>query len=300
MKSGFPLGRHPRTSAHLASCADCSAALRRERQYLERLREAPIPPASHDLTTRLLERTHELAVEPREISRSQRPVSPRPVLRILALATGGAVAASGLLAGAVLVLAGDPPSSAATAALPHASALTPADGRMLSAAQLETLRSDGWACPDLAAMGFHVESARAVVVGGSPAVELRLSDGSHYAAITEQYGPWVHQGPAARLKVLASSPWTATYSVDGRTFSFESDLPADRADDAVPIFRALADRASTDGGASLSGPGDGPQEDSLGARLQRGLAKVSALLSPGPGAAGAASGTESPPGARRG
>ncbi|MFJ6079516.1 anti-sigma factor [Pseudarthrobacter sp. NPDC092419] len=296
MKPGFPLGRHQRTSSHLASCADCAAALHRERQYLERLREARIPPASHDLTARLLERTHELAAEPWD-----RPRAQRPVIRALALAAGGTVAASGLLAAGALVLAGDPPAaSSANAALSHASAQMPADGRMLSAAELATLRSHGWACPDLAAMGFHVESARAVMVGGYPAVELHLSDGSHYAAITEQRDAVSGALTAAKLRVLDSSPWTATYRADGRTFTFESDLPADRADDALPIFELLAERASGDAGAPPEESAGGPGEDSLGSRLQRGLAKVSALLGSGSQAAGSLPGAESLPGARRG
>lgn len=276
MKPGFPLGRHQRTSGHLASCADCAAAVRRERQYLERLREAPVPPASHDLTARLLERTHELAAEPWE-----RPRTRRPVVRALAIAAGSTVAASGLLAAAAFVMAGEPPqASSATAALSQASAQTPADGRTLSTAQLSLLRSDGWACPDLAAMGFHVESARAVMVDGHPAVELRLSDGSHYAAIIEQRAG-VPGGPdSARLRVLDSSPWTATYRTDRRTLTYESDLPADRADDAVPIFQALDARASDNAGAPPEKSGVGPVEEPLGVRLQRGMAKASALLAP--------------------
>lgn len=271
MKPGFPLGRHQRTSSHVASCADCAAALRRERLYLERLREAPIPPASHDLTARLLERTHELA-ESWEPHRPQ-----RPVVRALAIAAGGTLAATGLLAAGAFIMAGDPPPAAsANASLAHASAQTPADGRPLSAAQLSLLRSDGWACPDLAAMGFYVESARAVTLDGRPAVELRLSDGSHYAAITEQRGPEPGGEATGRLRVLASSPWTATYRADGRTFTYESDLPADRADDALPIFQRLDARASGDAAA----PPEGSGEDSLGARLERGMAKVSALLAP--------------------
>lgn len=296
MKPGFPLGRHQRTSSHLASCADCAAALHRERQYLERLRQAPVPPASHDLTARLLERTRELAAEPRD-----RPRAQRPAVRALAMAAGGTLAASGLLAAGALVMAGDPPTaSSAAAALSHASALTPADGRILSAAQLATLRSDGWACPDLAAMGFHVESARAVMVGGLPAVELHLSDGSHYAAIIEQRGAGSQARTTGRLRVLDSSPWTATYRADGRTFTFESDLPPDRADDAVPIFQTLAEQASVDAGATPEGTGGAPGEDTMGSRLQRGLAKVSALLGSGQRAAGILTESESPPGARRG
>ncbi|MFJ5860612.1 anti-sigma factor [Pseudarthrobacter sp. NPDC092439] len=276
MKPGFPFGRHQRTSSHLSACADCAAALHRERQYLERLRQAPIPPASHDLTARLLERTHELAAEPRKRARPQ-----RPVVRVLAIAAGGTVAASGLLAAGAFVMAGEPPADeSATAALSHASAQTPADGRTLSAVELSRLRSDGWACPDLAAMGFHVESARAVIVDGRPAVELRLSDGSHYAAITEQRGPGPGGQATARLHVLDSSPWTATYRADGRTFTYESDLPADRADDAVPILRVMDARASGGAGAASDASPGGPGEDSLGARLQRGMAKVSALLAP--------------------
>lgn len=294
MKPGFPLSRHQRSSSHLASCADCAAALRRERQYLERLREAPIPPASDDLTARLLERTHELAAEP-----WARPRPQRPVVRALAIAAGGTVAASGLLAAGAFAMAGDPPSNASAAGLSHASALTPADGRMLSAAQLAQLRADGWACPDLAAMGFHVESARAVIHAGHPAVELHLSDGTHYAALTEERNG-VPARTAAGPRVQGSSPWTATYQGDGRKFTYESDLPADRADDALPILQGLDGRASGDAGTRPDMAAAGPEGDSLGARLQRGMARISALLAPAGGLDLPGRGSESSPGARRG
>ncbi|MCU1518478.1 MAG: anti-sigma factor, partial [Pseudarthrobacter sp.] len=67
MRSHNPFkGGHHRSDSHLKTCAECASAVRRERDYLERLREAAIPPASHDLTARLLDRTHMLALAPCE------------------------------------------------------------------------------------------------------------------------------------------------------------------------------------------------------------------------------------------
>ncbi|VXB17235.1 hypothetical protein ARTHRO8AJ_140089 [Arthrobacter sp. 8AJ] len=78
MKSQFPFGgRHQRTGSHLEACQECAATVRRERQYLERLRDAPIPPASQDLTARLLARTHELAAQPAAPVPPPQGVTPR-------------------------------------------------------------------------------------------------------------------------------------------------------------------------------------------------------------------------------
>ena len=55
------LGCHDPRRRHLESCAECRLRLRRERQYLERLRGAEVPAASDDLTARLLAHTEELA-----------------------------------------------------------------------------------------------------------------------------------------------------------------------------------------------------------------------------------------------
>jgi anti-sigma factor RsiW len=289
MRPQFPLGRrHQRTASHIQSCPECASAVRRERQYLERLRDAPIPPASDDLTARLLARTQGLAAQPSETV-PHRP-APRAAVRVLALTAGGTVAAAGVLAAGAFAVAGDPlPADAATAAtLSQISAQTPADGRTLSAERLSGLRSEGWVCPELEAMGFHLESAKAMVLEGRPAIELKLSDGTHYATVTERHNPAAgtpddadagQAGPP--LQILTSSPWSATYRTQGRTFTYVSDLPAEQADDAVPILRRLSERA---GEGITSEVLEEHREhrardpEAVAARLQRGVNKIVALF----------------------
>ncbi|MDT0167727.1 anti-sigma factor [Pseudarthrobacter sp. BRE9] len=296
MRSQFPFGgRHQRTGSHLEACQECAAAVRRERQYLERLREAPIPPASQDLTARLLARTHELAAQPP--APAHQGGTSRVAARALGLAAGGTMAAAGVLAVGAFTAAGDPVGgepAGTEAAFSHVSSQTPADGRTLTAAQLATLRSEGWACPELQAMGFHLEAARALVVGGQPAVELRLTDGTHHATITEQH-PVDHrtannamppsdsaQAAAApqdaQLQVSGNSPWSATYHAAGLTITYRSDLPPEQADDALPILKQFADTAAEGVDAAVPEPSGTPAAEPLEARLERGINKIAALF----------------------
>lgn len=287
MKAHLPFGgRHPRTEEHARSCPECASALRRERQYLARLRDAPIPPASEDLNARL-SLIRELADQPVP---EQRP-EPRRAIRVAALAAGGTIATAGVLAAGAFVGAGDvlQPGTPGSAALSQVSAQTPADGRTLGAERLSRLRSEGWVCPELEAMGFHLETAKATIVEGGPAVELSLSDGEHYATVTERRtGP----GNAAATRsgqttqqdggavVSGTSPWSATYRLPGRTFTFVSDLPAEQADDALPILQRLSERAAAGVAASASAPhatGDG---EAVLDRLHRGVARLAALFGP--------------------
>ncbi|WP_426763588.1 anti-sigma factor [Pseudarthrobacter sp. 1G09] len=276
-------GRHARTSSHVASCPECALAMRRERQYLERLREAPIPPASNDLTARLLERTSLLAAQP--VPATPPATGSLTAARVLAMAAGGTVAAAGVLGVGALAAAGEPlpGNSVAPATLAQVSAHTPADGRALTADQLRSLRQEGWACPVLEAMGFRLESAKAVVRDGQPAVELRLSDGSHYATVTEQ-----HAGNTAAVEavgrqgspvqVLGTSPWSATYTSGGRTFTFESNLPADQADDAGPILEQVGGVAAEGLTAGVDSSAQDAAGEPLGNRLQRGINRIVAVF----------------------
>ena len=297
MRSPSPFGRrHQRTRSHLQSCHECYSAVRRERQYLERLRDAPIPPASDDLTARLLARTQELAArQPAEV---HRPAASRGAVRVLALAAGGSMAAAGVLAAGAFAAAGDPvPGNAAgnQAALTHVSSRTPADGRQLTGEQLTELRSEGWACPQLEAMGFRLESARATVLNGHPAVELRLTDGTHQATVTEQRivlqasargnagqetGQDAPGSDSSPLHLWSSSPWSATYRTPGHTFLYESDLPAEAADDALPILQQLGNQAEEGVSAAVPAASIDAAEEPLGTRLQRGVNRIVALFTP--------------------
>ncbi|MEW1809385.1 anti-sigma factor [Pseudarthrobacter phenanthrenivorans] len=265
--------------------------MRRERQYLERLREAPIPPASDDLTARLLTRTHELAAQPPAPAHQG---TSRMAARALAFTAGGTMAAAGVLAVGAFTAAGDPETggpAGTEAAFSHASAQTPADGRTLTAAQLSTLRSEGWACPELQAMGFRLQAARAVVVGGQPAVELRFTDGAHHATVTEQHAPAAEAadpspaatgqtgGEGAPLHMWGTSPGAATYRTAGLTITYRSDLPAEQADDALPILQQLAETASEGVAAAVPDAGGDQSAEPLEARLERGISKIAALFS---------------------
>ncbi|WP_461171921.1 anti-sigma factor [Arthrobacter sp. Z1-9] len=287
MRPHIPLSRrHQRTASHIQSCPECASAVRRERQYLERLRDAPIPPASDDLTARLLARTQELAARQPAPAPHHQPA--RAVVRALAMTAGGTVAAAGVLAAGAFTVAGDPlqaDGAEAGATLSQVSAQTPADGRTLSEDRLSGLRSEGWVCPELEAMGFHLESAKAVVLEGGPAVELKLSDGTHYATITERHYPGgdteAEPGsglPGPPLQILASSPWSARYRTEGRTFTVVSDLPPEQADDAVPILQRLSEQAGEGVAAEVLEEPRAHDSEPVAQRLQRGVNKIVALF----------------------
>lgn len=279
MKFPFPPDRHERTSSHLAECLECMSVVRRERQYLERLRDAPIPPASDDLTARLLTHTSQLAARPALAAPSA--TGPRLAVRALAMTAGGTVAAAGVLAVGAFTAAGDPLNGqAAAAALTPVSAQTPADGRVLSTDQLTSLREEGWACPVLEGMGFHLESATAVVRDGQPAVELRLSDGSHYATVTEQHDPAAAAATrqSSALQVLGTAPWRATYRTSGRTFTFESNLPAEEADDAGPLLESVGHLSAEGLAAGVDDDAQTSAEEPLESRLQRGINRIVGLF----------------------
>lgn len=252
--------RHTRSPEHLKDCSDCRIALRRERQYLERLRGAAVPEASQDLAARLIQHTERLANEPAPTYLT--PKYPRRRLRgfgIAGVAAGVLAVSAGALALSAYVIAGDerPQALAGTSdvgALAGAWTGNPTEAMVgpafragskvsLSAAQLESLREDGWACPELSGMGFHVVSAQATLHNGNPAVEIRLESNGHYATIVEEHlpadRPGIGRSTSAQLSVTQGSPWKAVYTMPAAVISYASDLPADSADDAVPeIVRA--------------------------------------------------------------
>jgi len=210
---------------HLESCEECRLQLRRERQYLERLRGAEVPVASDDLTARLLAHTEELARTGEGAGAGQpAPYRPsaaapaargsRPALRTAVLAAGGAAAAAALLGGSAYLMGADPAPQAggttasaflqrdlalAAPAAVEAGSGTPAGWSLtgepdftpagaLTAAQLAALRSEGWTCPELRDLGYHLVWARGGVLAGVDILELRLTDGSNFATILEQHG----------------------------------------------------------------------------------------------------------------
>jgi hypothetical protein len=274
-----PFGRrHHRGAEHLQCCTECAATVQRERQYIERLRESAVPPASDDLTARLLARTHLLAAAPEPVQ------SRHPGMRALALAAGGTAAAAGILAVGAFALAGDTLPAAGAAMngslMQHATQL-PADGRALTAPQLSALRAEGWVCPGLESLGFRIRSANAVTRNGMPAVELHLSDGQHYATVVEQH-PTAPPAATGEFEVTGTAPWTATYATSAGTFSVESDLPADRAEATLPVFQRLssvaAEGVEADAGIASGAASPVAGEESPAARLERGIRKFGEIL----------------------
>lgn len=193
----------------------------------------------------------------------------RPRLRVAALTAGVAAAAVVLTTGSAYLAGGSPapltagqtstsfpqkdlgvPATAPDAtpapgwSVPGEPDITPADA--LSAAQLTALRAQGWACPELHDLGFHLVWARSGVATGADVVELRLTDGLHFATVLEQHAgrPPQQGGPDSRqsaagppVNVLTGHPAGA----DGFTAASAADAarPAD-----IPPGTPWGDRSS--------------------------------------------------------
>ena len=187
---------------------------------------------------------------------------------------------------------------------------------MLTSAELQGLRTSGWSCPELRDLGFHVLWARREAVSGQGVLELRLTDGQHFATVLEQH-PQARQAgvpptassptniltgrPAAEdgfvaapaggapqggaLWINASAPWKAIYQTSDVTFTYISDLPADAADDGVAeLIRSGSAVAvsSMEGNPAAVGTvgAAAPAADDLPARLKRGLGRIMQLFTP--------------------
>jgi hypothetical protein len=295
-RTGFPPlagGRHPQTTDHIRACAECASALHRQRQYIERLRTAAVPAASDELTARLLLRTQQLAMAPAPVSRPSR-------MMLAGLAGGVAVVAAGAVAAGAYTVAGEPRQYAAgTASLYGQSGHSPGTDSRLTA-----LRSSGWSCPELRAMGFHLVSASTTVLAGRPTVELRLTDGQHTARILEQHqgspaAPWpinpLTGHPAGsdgyvaadlpattadgRVWVKAGQPWSAIYQTPRSTFTYVSDLPATSADDAVAMLAGAGSAAGPGLAAGTdTAAGSAAAQETIVDRVERGLRKIARQL----------------------
>ncbi|UZX05535.1 anti-sigma factor [Arthrobacter sp. CDRTa11] len=264
--------------------------MHRERQYIERLRQSAVPPASQDLTARLLAQTQLLAAATPEPAPAQ-----HLAVKVLAFTAGGTAAAAGVLAVGAFAMAGDSfpvAGNGLEGSLAQQTAQVPADGRQLSEAQLAGLRSQGWVCPELESLGFHLQSARATTLDGHPAVEMQLWDGKHYARILEQHdaaeqpgmgsGYGVADQDPSQLRAGSTSPWTFTYQTPAGRFTYESDLPADQADDALPVLQKLSATAAAGINVRVAPePATavaGGREESISDRLQRGFRKITEML----------------------
>ncbi len=142
----------------------------------------------------------------------------------------------------------------------------------LAPSDLALLRTRGWACPELDDLGFRLVAAQASVRSGHATVELHLSNGNHNATVVEEHP----RTDAARLgsdalQVSGGTPWHAVYRTPDAVFTYDSDLPAAQADDAVPELMQAAD--------ALNNPSEStarPSENVLD-RIQRGLRSIAGL-----------------------
>ncbi|GAA4029145.1 hypothetical protein GCM10023063_08760 [Arthrobacter methylotrophus] len=283
--------RHSRTPGHLQECSECQAAVLRERQYLERLRRAEVPEASQDLTNRLLEHTQRLA---QTGSPERRPVQ-RSVwrgVRLVSATAGGLAVSAGILAVAAYAIGGDATPQASNRGDQEVRTLvgstlasnteqqlavtgsqlglpvTVAGTVSLTGQQLAELRKDGWACPDMANMGYHVVSALAMMQDGHPAIELHLSSGDHHATLVEEHLEGSGT-PGTRLSITQGAMWQAVYGSPAAVLRYSSELPAEQTAGAVPELVKAGN--SLLARPSASNPGTWNE------RVQRGLRALAGL-----------------------
>jgi len=180
---------------------------------------------------------------------------------------------------------------------------------VLNAGELAAFCSHGWTCPELQDLGYHLIWARAGVLSGEEVLELRLTDGRHFAAVLEQHVSLQTPGPPSAPARAGGSPvnvltghtavadgftlagtgtpspgaepgngalWTnpappfrAIYQTAGATYTYISDLPAEQADDGAIALT----RASSDAPEPAAHNGI-PQ------RIERGLSRILEHLAP--------------------
>lgn len=314
--------RHGSAEEHLRVCAHCRLLLARERHRLGLL--AAVPHPSDDLAARILQRTHGLNTPGNEELRLPYRVRRRAKS---ALAAGTAAAVVAVLGAAYLAgadtgerTAAPRPSMAAaglTSRWPveNPAALPPQPGwsRLATAVEptdLDSLKSAGWACPELASMGFSLRSAEGFVLAGVPTLELILSNGANSVRVYEQRpqqgsaagGSGVplnamtgHDAAADGFTPLSSggvqmwlhqgSPWQVIFRQEDATYTVSTDLPAaalERMTAAInspsgtsgrPAAGPPANVANGMGGGA-SGTGNQQNQNDWGARIIRGLARL--------------------------
>ncbi|MCX6500225.1 MAG: hypothetical protein NTU93_15740 [Arthrobacter sp.] len=267
-----------------------------------------------------------------------RPARARP-LRLAVQIAGGVAAAAVLMSGATYTLGGQAAPSAEGAfssdfpgqlTVPALSTETVAGAAWslsgepdvapagaLSSGQLSALRARGWACPELRELGYHLVWARGGVAYGSEVLELRLTDGVHFATVLEQHAAGRPEaggtaGPgqpdqAAPVNVLTGHQATADGFVAARLGAAGLDGTAQPQDPASaagalwvntqPPFRAiyrtpeatftyiseLPAAQADDGVGALVHAGLGPaaaarSDEELPVRLERGLERIAQLV----------------------
>lgn len=311
-----------RAEEHLRVCAHCRLLVARERHRLGLL--AAVPPPSDDLAQRILQRTQCLNTPGNEELRLPYRVRRRAKS---ALAAGTAAAVVALLGGAYLAggdtgekTAAPQPSMAATGLTsrwpvenPATMPPQPGSAQLATAVEstdLDSLKSAGWACPELDSMGFSLRSAEGFVLAGVPTLELILSNGANTVRVYEQRpqqgsaagGSGVplnamtgHDAAADGFTPLSSggvqmwlhqgSPWQVIFRQEDATYTVSTDLPAaalERMTAAINAPTGTSGRpaggppgnvASAMGG-HMSGTGNQQNQNNWGSRIMRGLARL--------------------------
>ncbi len=254
--------------------------------------------------------------------------------RLAAQIAGGIAATTALMGGAAYLIGSDAPltaDGAFAAALPgrlpgpavtsesvsgaawklsSGPDVAPAGG--LNTEQLAALRARGWTCPELRELGYHLLWARGGVADGSEVLELRLTDGLHFATVLEQHPKAFPDGPggagsgqlptAPPVNVLTGHPATEDGFVAVRrpeAAAPENPVPAEgtlwvnrqapfRAIYRTPVatftyVSELPEEQADDGvgalvqsrpgGAAAAASGEG-----IEARLERGMERIMELL----------------------
>lgn len=280
----LPHRKQAAVQAHLEHCATCRCLVEEERRLRSRLRAMNIPAPGEDLARRIVAGPGSATVPPE-------PAAPsRPGRYVLAFGSVLTLVSGFVLAGAYVLgtLADEPltaPQQAHLLAGWNDIAEEPEDE--LSSEELAELRNSGWSCPELAELGFTVESARTETVAGHPAVALVLVRGEEKILLYEQR-PWqggknnevlhaVSGRPVAeagftaqegtptapRIWQAPSRPGEAVLSTGNVTYTLASSAPAET------MTGAVSELSLSESARLLVPASDG--EDTAVQRILRGL-----------------------------
>ncbi|WP_043441019.1 anti-sigma factor family protein [Arthrobacter sp. L77] len=292
---------------HVSRCSSCAAALERIRGLKSALLGLSRPQPHPDFQRRLLSSGSGGSPEPRGVTAGSsaafvrdhdEQVGARRRRRpVLAAAGGSVVVAAAILASAYVVGSEARPVAAGSAAGTTAlrsgwESVAPQTPTFLDTDQLETLRAGGWYCPELEALGFTLQSAEGITVGGRPTLELVLENDGDTVTVYEQRkvgggaerrtapvplnavtgntvasDGFEHVGGTAQdVWVRAGVPWQAVLDSPSVTYTVVSDLPP------ASMPQTLSQLVTTEH-AQLSLAPQG-QEDSMVDRIIRGLSMI--------------------------
>ncbi|NKX53760.1 anti-sigma factor family protein [Arthrobacter mobilis] len=275
----LPDSRRLMLERHLERCARCREIVAGQRHVQERLRSLDVPPPRPDLANRILRESvlasggasPQVAPDvPAAAPASAASGVRRRVAAAASVALAGiltlTLAGAWLLGGEEELLAGREPSLASV--WNSADGIRPAGGAATAAAldqeDLRKLRSEGWNCPQLGALGYRLVSATGTAVDGHPAVQIKLSNGTDSIVVVEERrgiedmagaeldvvsgeepvngltgrtvsadGFWQVDGMDRQMWVRASDTWTVVLDSNHVTYTVWSDLPVSELPDTV-------------------------------------------------------------------